>query len=67
MINSQRDQYMNKRLLIRYGIGDCEMIPHLSGSWVNVRDLLRLIDLITDDDSSAVMLAKLNQLKGDLS
>lgn len=59
---------MSKRhLLNRYSIGDCEMLHCDSGSWVNVKELISLIDLITDDDSSFVMLAKLNQLKEDLS
>lgn len=59
---------LNKLPLIkRYGIGDCQMIQHLKGNWVETRDLISLIDIITDDDSSIVMLARLNKLKEALS
>ncbi len=57
----------NESLIQRFSVGDCEMLERPNGQYVNVRHLRQLIDNITDDDSSIVMLAKLKQLKEALA
>jgi hypothetical protein len=56
------DDLYEKPLLMRHSVGECEMIPHGNGSWVNVKQLRTLMDRLTDDDSSVVMLAKIKQI-----
>ena len=47
----------------RYSVGDCEMRPNPGGGWVQVSDILRLIDWLTDEDNAETMLIKLDYLR----
>jgi hypothetical protein len=51
-------------LIERYSIGDCEMRPTPTGSWMRVNQLRALIELwLTEDDDSSTILSKLEELK----
>lgn len=68
MTKNSNSLIVDRPLINRFSVGDCEMLPSPQcGSWVNTRELSALIDRITDDDNATVMLAKLNQLKEALA
>lgn len=54
-------------LLQRYSVGNCEMLPRAGGWYVEAAEVRRLLNLITEDDNSVVMLARINHLIRDLS
>lgn len=53
--------------LQRYGVGNRQMVEHADGSYIMVKDLLRVIDWLTDDDEVQVMLTKLDFLREAIS
>lgn len=51
------------KVVQRYSIGDCEVLPNSHGSLVKCKDLLTVIDWVNDPDDRDSILEKLDLLK----
>lgn len=51
----------------RYSVGECEMLPRDRGQWLELTDVLLMLDRITDDDDRDAMLAKIKEIQAQLS
>lgn len=50
-------------ILERYAVGDCEMLLRQYGNWINVDDVSKLLDWLTDNDDRDVILAKIKHIQ----
>lgn len=64
-INHPTDELMPQ--FTRYSVGDCEMLPRPNGNYIQVRDMISIIDWLTDEDNATAMLTKLDYLREAIS
>ncbi len=63
MIPHHTDRFTDMK---RYSIGDCCMLLHQKGSYVETQDVLKFLEDLEDDDNLHVILSKIRFMKEHL-
>ncbi len=61
------DLIVDMPIIERFGVGDCMMLSSAKGTYMQVADLTKIINWLTDDDDREVILTKLDHLKEVIS